>query len=87
VPITEAHPKALLRVMGLRASPWGVIAAKFGLVGEEPQSDHERDAVLAAVAARNGVTGLWSRDLSVNRHPSELDPKHMWFGSVNYFWP
>jgi len=87
VPITEAHPKALLRLMGLRASPWAVIAAKFDLVGTKPPSDHECDAVLAAVAARNGITGLWSRDLSVHRHPSELDPKQMWFSSVNYFWP
>jgi predicted nuclease with RNAse H fold len=87
VPITEAHPKALLRVMTLHKQPWGRIAAEFGLVGREPPSEHERDAVLAAVAARNGVSRAWLRDLSLQRSDSELDPKRMWFGEVNYFWP
>jgi hypothetical protein len=55
--------------------------------GKEPPSEHERDAILASVAARNGVTGAWMRDLSLQRDQHELDPKRMWFGEVNYFWP
>jgi hypothetical protein len=50
-------------------------------------SEHECDAVLAAVAARNGVSRIWRHDLSLQRSESELDPKQMWFGEVNYFWP
>jgi hypothetical protein len=87
VPITEAHPKALLRMMGLHKKPWTSIAATFNLVGKEPPSEHECDAILAAVAARNGLTGVWLRDLSLQYDDRELDPKRLWFGEVNYFWP
>jgi predicted nuclease with RNAse H fold len=87
VPITEAHPKALLRFFGLHGRSWKKVTAHFEIVGSEPPSLHERDAVLAAVAARNGVTGVWTRDLSRDRGDSELDPKEMWFGEVRYFWP
>jgi predicted nuclease with RNAse H fold len=86
VTITEAHPKALLRVMALNKRPWNRIAEKFSLVGKEPR-ERERDAVLAAVAAREGIFGAWPRDLSLQRGERELDPKRMWFGEVNYFWP
>ncbi len=87
--ITEAHPKALLRFLGLSSNlnKWGEIQECFKLKCSAPLSEHERDAVLAAVAAREGMTGVWSRDLSVNRWESELDPKRMWFGEVSYFWP
>src|SRR5258708_15285911 len=86
--ITEAHPKALLRFLGLPPDrdKWGEVQKGFDLEGSAP-SEHERDAVLAAVAAREGMTGVWSRDLSVNRRAGELDPKRMWFGEVSYFWP
>jgi hypothetical protein len=87
VPITEAHPKALLRMMGLHKSSWDSIATKFSLIGKEPPSEHERDAILASVAARNGVKGAWTHDLSLVRDERELDPKRMWFGEVSYFWP
>jgi predicted nuclease with RNAse H fold len=87
VAITEAHPKALLHVTGLRNQPWTIIAAKFGLVGYEPPSEHERDALLGAVAARDGISGAWPRDLSLVRGERELDPNQMWFGEVHYFWP
>src|SRR5262245_33775591 len=86
-PITEAHPKALLHILGLRKATWQAMAARFGLIGPSPMSEHERDAVLAAVAARNGFTGQWSRDLSLDRDVRELDPRQMWFGLVNYHWP
>src|SRR5262245_2929900 len=53
VPITEAHPKALLRFFG---KPWGKVKERFGLDGEDVL-DHERDAVLAALAARERAIG------------------------------
>jgi hypothetical protein len=87
--ITEAHPKAVLRFLGLPLDldKWVEIQKHFDLKGNVPPSEHERDAVIAAVAARDGMRGVWSRDLSVKRCASELDPKQMWFGEVNYFWP
>ena len=48
VPVTEAHPKALLRVMGLHKRPWSAVAAKFGLSGDQPPSEHECDAVFGS---------------------------------------
>jgi predicted nuclease with RNAse H fold len=87
--ITEAHPKAVLRFLRLPLDleKWDEVQKHFKLKGSAPSSEHERDAVLAAVAIREGVRGVWSRDLSFNRYESELDPKRMWFGEVSYFWP
>jgi predicted nuclease with RNAse H fold len=87
--ITETHPKAVLRFLHLPLDldKWDEVQEYFKLKGSAPPSEHERDAVLAAVAAREGMTGVWSRDLSVDRCANELDPKRMWFGEVSYFWP
>lgn len=88
LPITEAHPKALLKALKLAPAPWSEIAEKFGLEIDEPVlwDEHRRDALLSAVAAREGSLAKW-RDLSVKRSPEELDPKRMRFGSVDYWWP
>jgi predicted nuclease with RNAse H fold len=84
--ITETHPKALLKACNLVG--WINIAKQFGLKGEEPPDEHRRDALLSAVAAREGFQEQtkW-RDLSVDRNLHELDPKKLWFGSVSYWWP
>ena len=50
-------------------------------------SEHERDALISAVAARKGFEGGWTRDLIERRYPSEQDPSESWLGPVNYFWP
>ena len=86
LPVTETHPKALLKALRLSRKPWKVIADRFGLDGNVPPDEHEFDALLGAVAAREGMRQSWS-DLSICRGPSELDPNDMWFGPVNYWWP
>jgi predicted nuclease with RNAse H fold len=88
LPITEAHPKALLKALKLDGAPWASIAEQFELKGSDPRhrSEHERDALLSAVAAREGMRQTW-RDLSFDRCTSELDPKQLWFGPVSYWWP
>jgi len=83
--ITETHPKALLKARKLR--DWKDTAKYFGLDGREPATEHERDAILSAVAAREGAQRHWTHDLSIERDKSELDPKDIWFGPVNYWWP
>jgi hypothetical protein len=84
--ITETHPKALLKALKIEGQPWKVIADLFCIDGAEPDNEHKRDALLSAVAAREGARKVW-RDLSVDRGPSELDPKTIWFGPITYWWP
>jgi hypothetical protein len=85
VSITESHPKALLSALGLR--DWKAISDRFGLDGPSPSAEHERDALIGAVAAREGSLGRWKLDLSLYVGPSEMDPKAAWFGEVHYWWP
>jgi predicted nuclease with RNAse H fold len=85
VPITESHPKALLRALGL--NDWTAISNCFSLHGPKPSTDHERDALIGAVAAREGSTRRWKLDLALSLDPNELDPKDTWFGEVHYWWP
>ncbi|MGA0534354.1 MULTISPECIES: DUF429 domain-containing protein [Hansschlegelia] len=85
LPITESHPKALLKALDLRN--WDDIASTFGLDGPQPRTEHERDALLGSVAAREGALGRWTTDLSLSLGPSEIDPKDIWFGELHYWWP
>jgi hypothetical protein len=93
--ITEAHPKALLEALWPDLSkserPWEKIAKRFRLEGPEPDDDErkdKRDALLAAVAAREGSSGGWTRDLTLcERLPGEQDPATVPCGPVHYWWP
>lgn len=50
-------------------------------------SEHERDALIAAICAREGFSGNW-RDLAeIERSSLEQDPRNHWIGPVSYFWP
>ena len=80
VPVTETHPKALLAVSAVR---WKLMQCCDTL----PPEEHERDAVISAIAAREGFEGRWSRDLSIDRYPSEQNPGSYWLAPVHYFWP
>ncbi len=80
--MTEAHPKAV----AIALDGWG--SAKLSALGSGGQlGEHERDAVMAAIAAREGYEGRWTRDLSLSRDPSEQDPKTYWLSPIEYFWP
>jgi predicted nuclease with RNAse H fold len=84
VRVTEVHPKALLKILGCDG-----IQTLLGRsdVPDTWRSEHERDAVIAAVAAREGFEGRWTHDLSLVRSPSEQDPSTSWVGPIRYFWP
>jgi hypothetical protein len=84
--ITEAHPKALLQAMKLSAVDWQSICQRLYLGGPPPAGENERDAVLAAVAAREGSAGRWTHNLADQRGPSELDPAQYWLAPVSYAW-
>lgn len=82
VPVTEVHPKALAISLGgwdnKAVTALGSVAAN---------GEHERDATMAAIAAREGFEARWTKDLSLIRNSSEQDPKSYWLCPVSYFWP
>jgi predicted nuclease with RNAse H fold len=84
VPVTESHPKALVKAVA--GSSWDVFAGRFG-VRISPSDEHARDAIVAAVAAREGFEGRWTHDLGEDRLPGEQDPKSYWLAPVHYYWP
>lgn len=83
VRVTESHPNAVLRALDLE---WTDFSSRFGLK-LETATKHERDAIIAAVCAREGFEGRWKRDLSLKRYPSEQDPDRYWLAPMRYFWP
>jgi len=80
-PVTEVHPKALKKCRDWRPE-WETEVQQI-----RDKSEHEVDAGIAAIAAREGFEGRWSCDLSIKRCPSEQDPATHWIGPVHYFWP
>jgi predicted nuclease with RNAse H fold len=84
--VTEAHPKAVM--VALRIENWTKCSDGFGITAAiNDEQEHERDAIIAATAAREGFERRWTNDLSLNRHPSEQDPSQFWLAPVHYFWP
>ena len=81
--ITESHPKALMRALELREH---VEIRSFDI--PRCGSEHERDAAVAAMCAREGFSGRWTIDLiEKERYPSEQDPLKYWLAPVHYYWP
>jgi hypothetical protein len=89
LPITEAHPKALLWALDLNddTNNWPKLAERFGLKGDPPVTEHQRDALLAAVAAREGFLKRWPNDLATDRFPEEQDPAKIPHAPIVYWWP
>ena len=81
--ITESHPKALLIATNLSETGF---AERFGISGAW-RNEHERDAAIAAVCAREGFEGRWHTDLANERDNLEQDPNKYWLAPVSYFWP
>ena len=93
VRITESHPKALLG-----AFEWDgpSFAKKFGMPMAW-SNEHERDAAIAAVCAREGFEaavcarqgfeGRWCADLAKKRYACEQNPQAYWLAPMHYFWP
>ena len=83
--VTETHPKAVLKALG---QSWKDFCQHFSLTTSIANTrEHERDAIIAAVAAREGFQGRWMKDLSVDREPAEQDPQQFWLAPIHYFWP
>ena len=84
VNVTEAHPKAVLVALGME--DWSSFSHRFS-VTPGSKNEHERDAVISAVAAREGFERRWLNDLSTSRDVSEQDPSSYWLAPIHYFWP
>ena len=86
--VTEAHPKLLLHA---RQREFGALAQDFGLT-VDPQimredNDDRRDAVIAALAAREGFGGRWKRDLAcLPPILGEQGPTDRSLAPVHYWW-
>ena len=81
--ITETHPKALLHALELDEK--GFIERFKILTGWS--NEHERDAMIGAVCAREGIEGRWTLDLAQQRYESEQNPSNYWLAPMHYFWP
>jgi predicted nuclease with RNAse H fold len=86
IPVTETHPKAVLPAV--ERTWWeDEFRAARATITLDARPDHERDAVISAIAAREGFEGRWKVDLSRDRFPCEQDPSAHWLAPVHYFWP
>jgi predicted nuclease with RNAse H fold len=86
VSVTETHPKAVLKALSRKT--WeNYFEAMPTDAALDSKPDHLRDAVISAVAAREGFEGRWKKDLIDDRYPSEQNPSNHWLAPVHYFWP
>jgi len=82
VRVTEAHPKAVAIALG----GWEKLSVSK-ILPSRTRSEHERDAIMSAIAAREGFCGNWPMDLSEDRLASEQDPRSFWLAPIHYYWP
>ena len=86
VGVTETHPKAVLKALRMKSE--STFFNRFAVrVKHSDSSEHERDAIISAVAAREGFELRWPRDLGITRGEREQDPSTFWLAPVHYFWP
>ena len=81
--ITETHPKALLCALKIDESSF----AKRFEISPDWKDEHQRDAAIGAVCAREGFERRWLSDLALQRNHSEQDPSSYWLAPMHYFWP
>jgi hypothetical protein len=64
-----------------------VIFCSIFSVNGTAESKHRQDALISAVAAREGFEGRWTINPSKNRHECEQNPSAYWLAPMHYFWP
>ena len=82
--VTETHPKALLKALKISRVK---VADHFGVRSDMPQTEHEHDALLGAIAAREGYLKRWTYNLAAHRFSSEQDPTKCASSPIAYWWP
>lgn len=94
--VTETHPKALLKAMyENHPIPENNFFNRYpvrGEAGAEWKTEHQRDALISAICARETFEGRWALNLAPtnldllqpNRHPTEVSSGIV---DVRYGWP
>ena len=72
--ITETHPKAAIHAYEFPPEFFNY-------------DEHERDAAIGAMCAKEGFEARWTVDLAQDRHKSEQDPFSYWLAPIHYYWP
>ena len=85
--ITETHPKAALYALDPDPDVNFQRFAELFAIRTSWQDDHQRDATVCAVCAREGFEGRRRADLALQRHRSEQDPFSYWLAPMHYYWP
>jgi predicted nuclease with RNAse H fold len=86
VGVTETHPKAVWKALEMESG--NALITHYSVRAEiRGHQEHERDAIISAIAAREGFEGRWLNDLGRTRCPSEQDPSTFWLAPIHYFWP
>jgi predicted nuclease with RNAse H fold len=86
VAVTETHPKAVWKALKMESG--SAFLKHYGIKAEiRDDQEHESDAIISAVAAREGFEGRWLNDLVKTRYASEQNPSTFWLAPVHYFWP
>lgn len=86
VGVTETHPKAVWKALKMKSG--SAFVKRYAKRAEiRDDQEHENDAIISAVAAREGFEGRWPNDLGRARNPSEQDPSTFWLAPIHYFWP
>lgn len=86
VGVTETHPKAVWKALEMESG--NALITHYSVRAEiRDHQEHERDAIISAIAAREGFEGRWLNDLGRTRYPSEQDPSTFWLAPIHYFWP
>jgi len=83
--ITESHPKALLKAFYF--DNWDEFASRYKIPDGCWQNQHEKDAIVAVICAREGFKCRWKADLSEGSYCTEQNPKNYWLSPMYYFWP
>jgi predicted nuclease with RNAse H fold len=86
VAVTETHPKAVWKALGMKSG--NAFVKRYGVRTDiRDDQEHECDAIISAVAAREAFEGRWTNDLGRTRYASEQDPSTYWLAPIHYFWP
>ena len=83
--LTEAHPNTVLLALGRGFWKHKFSASQSDVTLDDPE-DNRRDALIAAVAAREGFRCVWPEDLFAKLPVSEQNPSSRWLAPVHYYW-